>query len=115
MRDGAPLTVRLRRHGVLQHGDAGPHRRRVGQTYRTEYLVVDGSTDSTLDILKGYGDRLSLSSPTQHVRREQGSHARCGGSISSIPTWYATPDALAKSHLDPERTTYFGLVRAIPR
>lgn len=92
----------------------------LAQTYpNVEYLVIDGgSTDGTLDILQGYGPRVNwLSEPDRGIydAMNKGIGRAKGEWIHLLngDDWYAAPDALGKAvpHLDPERTTYFDMIR----
>lgn len=104
----AAATIRRTIDSVL--GQTGPS---------VEYLVVDGgSTDGTIEILQSYGTQLSyLSEPdagiydamNKGVSRARGRWIH----LLNADDWYAAPDALARAvpHLDPDRTTYFDLLR----
>ena len=95
----------------------------LAQNYpKLDYLVLDGgSTDGTLDILRGYGDRITfVSEPDQGmydamnkgIRRARGSWIH----LLNADDWYVSADAIARAvpHLDPARTTYFDLIRSYP-
>lgn len=95
----------------------------LSQTYANlEYLVVDGgSTDGTLALLHGYGERLRfISEPDRGMYDAMNKGIRLARGewihLLNSDDWYASPDALAKAtpHLDARSTTYFDLVRSYP-
>ena len=92
----------------------------LSQNYQAiDYVVVDGgSTDGTVDILKGYGDRLRFVSEADsgmYDAMNKGIRMARGDWIHILNSddYYVSDDMVteAVSELDPNRTNYFDMYR----